>query len=440
MVGSAFANFFPPPPELERVFIRSDGVLNPSSAPIQREGNTYILTADLLNFTLEVQRSGIIFDGAGHVMDGFGIGEGIAMTKLSDVTVKNVTLRNFRVAVQVDSSSNCSFKRVSVTGSEVGIYLYHSSENEISYSNVTANVGDGIVLYDGSNHNVLADNLISQNGNGGITFEAPNTAWNQTTCDYNSILRNDLPGNNAHGILIWGASGCRIEANNVSRSSTGIQLDGQTCQNNTLKGNLVIGCPVYGLLLTGLSNSNTISGNNIAWNGVGVKNSRSENNVFYNNNFITNVRHVVNTYEDISDIHSNATVPSINAWCDPVSRRGNYWTDYSGRDDNSDEIGDTSKTVDANNTDQYPLMKLNGIVPDFLVPAPTPTATLSPSDSPSASPTSQPSYMPETELPAVSVELAAVISVSAIVLCVALILITRTGKAASKDLAPLNRS
>jgi hypothetical protein len=202
----------------------------------------------------------------------------------------------------------------------------------------------------------------------------------------------------------------------------------------------VIGCPVYGLLLTGLSNSNTISGNNIAWNGVGVKNSRSENNVFYNNNFITNVRHVVNTYEDISDIHSNATVPSINAWCDPVSRRGNYWTDYSGRDDNSDEIGDTSKTVDANNTDQYPLMKLNGIVPDFLVPAPTPTATLSPSDSPSASPTSQPSYMPETELPAVSVELAAVISVSAIVLCVALILITRTGKAASKDLAPLNRS
>jgi parallel beta-helix repeat protein len=430
----ADANFFPPPPELSRIYIQSDGTVNPASSLIQREGKTYTLTEDLNNYTLEIQRSGIILNGAGHMMDGSGIGEGIAITELSDVIVKNITLRSFRVAFQIDSSA-CQIANVTVTGSESGIYLYHSSRNEISHSNITANIGDGIILYDASNQNIIADNLIAQNGNGGITLEAPNTAWNQTTCDNNNILRNDLPGNPAHGILLWGSSGSRIEANNVSRSSTGIQLDGQTCQNNVLKGNLVIGCPIYGLLFTGLINHNTITENNIAWNGVGVKNSRSENNVFYNNNFITNVRHVANNYEDISDVPMNTTIPSVNVWDDNVTRRGNYWTDYSGRDDNGDTIGDKPKAIDANNTDNYPLMKLNGVVPEYLIPAPTPTATLAPSSSPSASPTPPPSSIPETQLPSISIELALVISVSAVVLCVALILIIRTtkgGKGVSK--------
>ncbi len=439
MVRMADANFFPPPPELPRICIQSDGTVSPMSSLIQREGKTYTLTEDLHNCTLEIQRSGIVLDGAGHIMDGSGIGEGIAITELSDITVKNITLRSFRVAFQIDSSSTCQITNVTVTANEAGIYLYQSSGNEISYSNVTANIGDGIILYDSSNRNTIADNLVAQNGNGGITFEAPNTAWRQTTCDNNNILRNDLAGNPGHGILLWGSSGCQIEANNVSRSSTGIQLDGPTCQNNVLKGNLVIGCPIYGLLFTGLVGHNTITGNNIAWNGVGVKNSRSENNIFYNNNFITNVRHVANNYEDISDVPMNATIASVNVWNDNFTRRGNFWTDYSGRDDNGDTIGDNPKVIDANNTDNFPLMKLNGVVPEYLVPAPTPTATLAPSSSPNASPTPPPSSIPETELPSISIELALVISVSAIVLCVALILIIRMpkgGKSVSK--VPVN--
>jgi hypothetical protein len=41
---------------------------------------------------------------------------------------------------------------------------------------------------------------------------------------------------------------------------------------------------------------------------------------------------------------------------------GNYWSDYNGTDTNQDGIGDTAHIIDANNTDNYPLM---GMFSDF---------------------------------------------------------------------------
>jgi hypothetical protein len=35
---------------------------------------------------------------------------------------------------------------------------------------------------------------------------------------------------------------------------------------------------------------------------------------------------------------------------------GNYWSDYKETDANHDGIGDTPYVIDANNTDNYPLM------------------------------------------------------------------------------------
>lgn len=424
-VGFADANFFPPPPSLAHIYIRGDGSLEPADLPIDREGNEYKLTANLLNVTLEIQRSSVTINGNGYIMDGYSIGNGITMANQTNIIVKNVTLRNFRVAAQIDSSSNCKFIDVTATTSEVGIYLFNSSGNEISFCNVTGNFGDGIVLYDGSSHNIIADNLISQNRNGAITFAAPNSAWNQSTCNYNSILRNDIPANSAYGLIIWGSSNCRIEMNNISRSKTGIQLDGATCQNNIIRSNLLIGNPEHGILLTGLASHNTVTGNNIAWNGVGVENANTENNQFHSNNFITNVRHVANNYEDIAPIPTNRTTLSVNGWYDNVSMRGNYWTGFFGRDDNSDGLGDMPYVLDANNSDSYPLMKLYGLVPDYLIPPPTPTAPLTASNSPSPSPTVTASPTVDVQVPAVPFELAFATAAVITVLAIAAVFATR---------------
>ncbi len=39
------------------------------------------------------------------------------------------------------------------------------------------------------------------------------------------------------------------------------------------------------------------------------------------------------------------------------SRMGNYWADYSGKDEDNNGIGDEPKVIDAMNVDNYPLMQ-----------------------------------------------------------------------------------
>jgi len=47
----------------------------------------------------------------------------------------------------------------------------------------------------------------------------------------------------------------------------------------------------------------------------------------------------------------------VNVWDDGYPSGGNYWSDYTGVDANSDGIGDTPYILDAQNVDNYPLMQ-----------------------------------------------------------------------------------
>jgi len=54
--------------------------------------------------------------------------------------------------------------------------------------------------------------------------------------------------------------------------------------------------------------------------------------------------------------------PSINFWSS--NKTGNYWSDYTGMDNNGDGICDSPYVIDENNQDNYALMVQNAI-PDF---------------------------------------------------------------------------
>ena len=82
------ANFLPPQPELPSVYIRSNGSVTPSTLPIQKVGDIYTFTGDIYNLTLEIQRSNIIIDGAGHTLQGNASGKGMYI-KATNVTIKN---------------------------------------------------------------------------------------------------------------------------------------------------------------------------------------------------------------------------------------------------------------------------------------------------------------------------------------------------------------
>jgi parallel beta-helix repeat protein len=83
--------------------------------------------------------------------------------------------------------------------------------------------------------------------------------------------------------------------------------------------------------------------NNITNNSNGIYLESGSDNEFYHNNFINNTQQV-------------GSDGSPNSWDDGYPSGGNYWSDYLGTDITEDAIGDIEYTIDANNTDYYPLM------------------------------------------------------------------------------------
>ena len=134
---------------------------------------------------------------------------------------------------------------------------------------------------------------------------------NKTIISGNNIL------NTNHAIyLLYSSCGNIISDNNVTNNSQGLALSWH-CNGNTIT-------------------SNTVTSNSFA----GIVVGGSNNNTIYHNNFINNPEHVY-------------SYNSTNAWNNGAE--GNYWSDYNGKDKNSDGIGDTR--LPHKGFDYYPLME-----------------------------------------------------------------------------------
>jgi parallel beta-helix repeat protein len=154
------------------------------------------------------------------------------------------------------------------------------------------------------------------------------------------------------GISLTDISNVTIKSTNIDGFQYGIQL--YSSNNNTIIENNATANTQCGIDLDSSSNNNIIA-NNIANNSIGLQIQSASNNTIYHNNFIANN---AQTYIDSTSLG--------NAWNDTYPSGGNYWSNYAGGDlysgsyqneAGSDGIGDTPYTVDANNTDHYPLMK-----------------------------------------------------------------------------------
>jgi parallel beta-helix repeat protein len=164
----------------------------------------------------------------------------------------------------------------------------------------------------------------------------------------NSIIGNnitDIYGINAIWIYL-GASNNTISGNIISNNGVGIKVDmsgSTTISENYISSNGM------GIWLSG--NQNRIIRNEIINNGIGVRDFIG-GNFIQHNNFVNN----------------SVTVPERlldrNVWDDGYPSGGNYWSNYNGTDNNGDGIGDTPYVIDENNQDNYPLMEPT-IIPEF---------------------------------------------------------------------------
>ena len=190
------------------VIINSDGSISPDTAPIQRNGNIYTLTSNVSTSGnwLFINRSNIIFDGAGHKVESIFDYNAIALSSKNNVTIKDVEIRKFNYAFSLQSCSNIIIVKNTLLDNNIGVGSTSCFNLNIAYNTIRTKTDRnyGIDLQYCSDC-VLARNNISD-GVAGIALERSGN---------NFVVGNSISGcgfvaGTGWGILIGDAGNNRI--------------------------------------------------------------------------------------------------------------------------------------------------------------------------------------------------------------------------------------
>jgi parallel beta-helix repeat protein len=144
--------------------IRADGTVDPPTAPVSRDGDTYTLTDDIFcdGDGIIIQKDNITLDGAGHTVQGTGSGTGIYMFERNHVTVRDISVKSKLYGICLEHSSDNTIMRSMTESGTFGIWLVDSARNNIVANNVTENYY-GISLLSFSNNNTISENQVANN-------------------------------------------------------------------------------------------------------------------------------------------------------------------------------------------------------------------------------------------------------------------------------------
>ena len=341
VAGIQFIN--PASAQIAAVTIKADGSIDPATAPIQQNGNLYTVTDDISGY-LVLERNYTTLNGAGHHARG----------------VYGPLLVQVGYDWIVNGTTNMTVTNVVIDGEGI---VFFSTQNTV-LADITLNNGTGIdVNGDG---NVIANATV--NYGRGLSVNGKNNVVSDNhlnNCNYTFAENNPPP----YGIGVGGS-------------------------NNIIIGNYIIGTNGSAINL-GTSSDNTVFGNQIENNKIGIRTMAiysqvsAENNTVYNNNFVNNLK----IYHDEMIMVASA---SVTIW--DYNTIGNYWSDYNGSDADGDGKGDIPYIIDANNKDNCPLMNPVDITDISTLPvqspAPSPSATPNPSPTMTPSPTATPILTP----------------------------------------------
>jgi parallel beta-helix repeat protein len=266
------------------IYIRADGTVEGTTFIQSSDNVTYVFTADIIDCDyVYVERSNIIVDGNGHVLNGSSIAEdGISVMFVNNVTIKNVSIHNFVCGIYLYDAVNNTISDNTVTNNEFGIVLNSCWNNTVSGNTVTGSNSHGIYLYSSpilsSNYNSISGNNITENGVHGVYVESSNN---------NTILGNNITENKQFGIQLSSSSNNSIFMNYVEANSFhGIYLD--SSQNNSIYGNNVTNNE-FGITIIWSSDHNSVSDNNVQANSnCGIYVHYSSNNIIFGNNATKN--------------------------------------------------------------------------------------------------------------------------------------------------------
>jgi len=155
------------------VYIRSDGNVDPSTAPIQRVGDIYTLRETFVG-NITIEKDNIVVDGDGYTVQGMAIGNdvtiGVDVSFRSNVTITNLQIRSFVNGIHLLNSSNNNLIGNNITENVDGIRIDNSTGNSIVGNNITAN-RHGTHPFQGNNF--YSNNFVNSTDKH-VYFDSPN--------------------------------------------------------------------------------------------------------------------------------------------------------------------------------------------------------------------------------------------------------------------------
>lgn len=278
-------------------------------------------------------------NGTGVVVDPLLGITAIVHVVASNVNISSLTVRNGgTIGILLNQTAHCRLDDIESFKSFSCVALMNSHDCRVTNSHFHNGTKDGIMLFN-STENEIINNIISENpycgiGTGGPEGSSRNLIANNTL-SHNVYAGSNIPG---YGLDLVGSDN-RIFNNNISNNTNGIVLD--HANRNQLKGNTILNNTNYGIWIWYGSN-NTFFGNTVQESGfVGLLWDDGTGNTFHHNNFVKNNYQV-------------GYIWYVSVWDDGIE--GNYWSDYTGRDNNNDGIGDTAYLIYEFGRDNHPLM------------------------------------------------------------------------------------
>jgi len=204
-----------------------------------------------------------------------GENAGIVISNCCNVTIRNSTVINCKVAIYAENMHNSTIEENDIIFNfESGIILINSKNNRIIQNNLTYGTPYGVKLIN-STFNIISGNYISHFCQGICLEMSVN----------NSITQNKLMYISPYAIHLDNSNDNYIEENNVIKNNFGIYLF-QSCRNK-LKNNMV-SFQTLGIYLL-RSENNALEGNILVdnWHNFGVNGNEPKH--FVNNISSTNL-------------------------------------------------------------------------------------------------------------------------------------------------------
>jgi len=186
------------PFENQTIYIRSDGSIDPSGAPIQRKGDLYTLTGNVISGSdgIVIEKDNIALDGAGYTVEGRGVeySEGARLLGINNLTIKNTNIRNFFYGIWLDSCSDNSISGNNITANNNfnGIALWSAYNNLIYHNNF---VDDPSQVYSYDSENVFDDGYPS-----GGNYWSDYTGVDLCNGPFQNLTGSDGIGDTPHAI------------------------------------------------------------------------------------------------------------------------------------------------------------------------------------------------------------------------------------------------